>query len=180
MIRLQRMIALFLLLQLFVATGAFAQNQYSGNDRAWAVRGGIGFTDGPDSFLMNFDFETMAREQVAVGLGMQLGVEDDFVIVSPMIYARYIFDMSGFTNEVAKELRPFLQGGTGLTHISVDNRGGDDDGTGFLLSIGGGVDYPLDDSISIGSRMLINVIPGEALNQRVYFSWELISVRYNW
>ena len=179
--RPRRVVAFVLVLQLLAASAALAESNYFSDDaRAWAVRGGIGFTEGPDSFLMNFDFETMVRDEVAVGLGMQLGVEDDFVIVSPMIFGRYIFDMSGFTNEVAKQMQPFVQGGIGISHIDADTRGRDRDDTDFLMSIGAGFDFPLDDSISVGTRMLVNVIPAEVLSQRVYFSWEMISVRYNW
>lgn len=187
MIRLQRLIAFGVFVQLLAVSGAFAQTnrdddygRRSDRDGFWAVRGGVGFTEGPDSFLMNIDFEAMPRDEVAVGLGVQLGVEDDFVIVSPMIFTRFIFDMSGFKNETARQLRPFVQGGAGITYIDVDRRGRDRDETDFLLNVGVGLDFPLDDTVSIGTRMLVNLIPGEVLGQRVYFSWELVSVRYTW
>jgi hypothetical protein len=79
-----------------------------------------------------------------------------------------------------KKLRPFLQGGAGLTYIEEKHPGRDRDATDFLINIGAGVDFPLDDSISIGTRMLVNLIPGEVLDQRVYFNWEILSVRYSW
>jgi hypothetical protein len=28
--------------------------------------------------------------------------------------------------------------------------------------------------------MLVNIIPGEVLSERIYFSWEVISLRYSW
>lgn len=196
MIRFQHVLATGLLIPMLFASFAAAQNnrdfererdrgreRYESsqkNDSRFAVRGGIGFTEGPDSFLMNLDIETMARDEVAVGLGLQLGVDDDFVIISPTLFTRYIFNLSGFENKTMKKLRPFLQGGAGLTYIEENRPGRDRDATDFLINIGAGVDFPLDDSISIGTRMLVNLIPGEVLDQRVYFNWEILSVRYSW
>ena len=196
MIRFQHVLATGFLLPMLFASFAAAQNnrdfererdrgrdRYESsqkNDSRFAVRGGIGFTEGPDSFLMNLDIETMARDEVAVGLGLQLGVDDDFVILSPTLFTRYIFDFSGFENKTMKKLRPFLQGGAGLTYMEENRPGRDRDATDFLINIGAGVDFPLDDSISIGTRMLVNLIPGEVLDQRVYFNWEILSVRYSW
>lgn len=193
MIRNWRWIVCSTLVPLLIASAATAQgtrDDYDRNrDRAgtsrsnslWGIRGGIGFTEGPDSFLMNFDVEHMVRDEVAVGLSLQLGVEDDFVIVTPMLFTRYIFDLSRVDNDALRKLQPFLQGGVGITHMDIDvPRSRDRDGTDFALSLGAGFDYPVNESISLGSRMLVTVIPGEVLNQRVYFSWEILSVRYGW
>ncbi len=144
------------------------------------VRGGIGFTDGPDSFLAAFDIEGLLTQQFAVGLGLQLGVDDDFIIVSPTLFGRYRFDISQIEIRYFDRIRPFAQLGLGITHIDVDRRGRDVDGTDFMLNFGGGFDFIVNEHVEIGTRMLIDVIPAEVLNQRIYFSWELISVRYRW
>lgn len=44
--------------------------------------------------------------------------------------------------------------------------------------VGGGVVFPPNDSIGIGSQMLANIIASETLDERIYFSWEVLSVRY--
>jgi hypothetical protein len=49
-----------------------------------------------------------------------------------------------------------------------------------MVSLGLGLDYPLTDTLGIGSRALLQLIPGQVLNERIYFSWEIISVRYHW
>jgi hypothetical protein len=41
-----------------------------------------------------------------------------------------------------------------------------------------GFDYPMTESISAGSRMLFNFIPGDALGETFYYSWEVASLRY--
>lgn len=145
-----------------------------------AARGGIGFTEGPDAFLANFELEGMLNGRVGVGLAAQLGVEDDFILFSPHLFTRYRFSLRQLEDEYLRRIRPFVQGGVGITHIDVDRGGRDRDATDVLINFGGGLDYPVTHEVEIGTRMLINVIPGEVLNQRIYFSWELISVRYRW
>jgi hypothetical protein len=175
--RFRRTFVLVLVCQLSIASLAYAQSEPA---KLWSLRAGIGFLEDPDAFLMNFEIERFMRDEVAVGLGMQLGVDDDYVVVSPMLFTRYVFDLSGSTNDVVKKLRPFAQAGVGITHIDVETRGRDADGTDFLLSLGAGIDYSLNDSLSIGSRTLINIIPGEVVKERIYFSWEIVSIRYHW
>ncbi len=170
-------IALVLACQLIVASLAHAQAEPA---KPWSLRGGLGFMDDPDAFLLNFEIERFLRDEVAVGLGMQLGVDDDYTVVSPMLFTRYVFDLSGVQNDVIKKLQPFAQAAAGIAHIDTDTRRRDRDGTDFLLSMGAGFDYPLRDPLSIGTRMLVNIIPGEVLNERVYFSWEIVSIRYHW
>lgn len=150
------------------------------DEKLWSVRGGLGFTDDPDSFLLNADIERFVRDEVTVGLAIQLGVDDDYVIVSPMLFTRFVFDLTGFENEFVKRLQPFGQAGAGITHIDVDLPGKDRDGTDFLLSIGAGFDYKLNAPLSLGTRMLVNIVPGEVLGERIYFSWEVVSLRYRW
>ncbi|MFT5441943.1 MAG: hypothetical protein ACI8W3_000985 [Myxococcota bacterium] len=165
-----------------------AQRDYNRNDnrnddryeKVWSVRGGLGFTEDPDSFLLNAEIERFVRDEVTVGLGMQLGVGDDGVIVSPMLFTRFVFDLTSFENEFIKRLQPFGQAGAGITHINKDLPGKDRDGTDFLLSVGAGFEYKLNDPLSLGTRMLVNIIPGEVLSERIYFSWEVISLRYSW
>ncbi|MCP4039314.1 MAG: porin family protein [bacterium] len=166
-----------------LAPTALAQEQERG--RAFergksAVRGGIGFMDGPDAFLANFEFEGFIRDEVAIGVGLQLGVDDDLVVVAPTLFSRFVFDLSRIEHDVLRRFEPFVQGGFGIAHMDAERRGRDRDGTDFLMNFGVGVDYPLNDAVGLGSRMLINVIPTEVLNQRVYFSWEMLSVRYRW
>ncbi|MDP6978576.1 MAG: hypothetical protein QF570_08230 [Myxococcota bacterium] len=147
----------------------------------FGVRGGIGFMEGPDAFVAAFEIETMVTRQVGVGVGTQFGVQDEFIVLSPTVHSRYRFDVSHLENRYLRKLRPFAQAGFGITHLDVDERGGGDkDATDLMFNFGGGFDYPIDEHAELGSRIMINVIPGEVLDQRIYFSWELITVRYRW
>lgn len=183
--QLPRTLALALVCQLLITSLVHAQVRPRGGSLAepaklWSLRGGIGLMEDPDAFLMNFEIERFMRDEVPVGFALQLGVDDDYTVVSPMIFTRYVFNMSTLTNEVARKLQPYVQAGAGITHIDLDRRGRDRDGTDFMVSLGIGLDFPLTDTLGIGSRALLHLIPGQVLNERIYFSWEIISVRYHW
>ena len=108
---------------------------------------------------------------------LHLGLDDDFTIVSPAAYMRYSFDLSGLGVDSSR-LTPFVQGGLGFTHIEVDLPVGDDDDIGFLLSLGFGAEYLLTDRLSLGSKMLFNILPGEVFDEDFYYSWEIAALRY--
>ena len=62
-------------------------------------------------------------------------------------------------------------------------KGVDDDDTQFLLSPGFGVDFRINETVSVGSQMLFNVIPGaihddKPIDDTFYYSWEVIGLRF--
>jgi opacity protein-like surface antigen len=176
-------IALALAFQLLMSGSALAQSQPApaGPGQNWSLRAGLGFTSDPGTFLMNFEAERYMRPEVTAGLAVQLGVDDNTLLVAPMVFGRFIFDLSGFSDDRVRNVKPFVQAGVGFTHLDVDlGRGRNKDDTDFLMSFGFGLDYPLNNTIDVGSRMLINVVPSEVLNERIYFSWEIVSIRYRW
>ena len=62
----------------------------------WSLRTGIGFTAGPDTFLMNFEVPYAFDRWVSVGPMMQVGVTSDDTIVAPTLnVALSIPDMPG-------------------------------------------------------------------------------------
>jgi hypothetical protein len=179
--QLCRSFAFTIVCQLSIASVAHAQEQIQvGPAKPWSLRAGIGLMADPDAFLMNFEIERFMRDEVAVGFALQLGVDDDYTVVSPMVFSRYVFDFSGFENELVSMLQPYVQGGAGLTHIDLDRSGSNGNGTDFLVSLGAGLDIPLNDTLGVGTRVLVNLIPGEVVNQRIYISWEILSIRYLW
>lgn len=181
--RLHSTVVLAFACQLIMSSIAIAQAVpavTADSEKLWGLRGGLGFTADPGTFLLNFEAERFMRDEVTVGVAIHLGVDDDNLLVSPILFTRYIFDLSGSTNDLVKKTKPFVQAGLGFTYLEVDTRSRNKDDTNFLMSFGFGLDYPLNSTIDVGSRMLINVIPGEVLNERLYFSWEVVSIRYSW
>lgn len=145
----------------------------------FSVRTGLGFAIDPDSFLLAFEGDYAITHHISAGVLVELGLDDDLIFVSPVAYGRYRFDLSDFTDEESvHKLFPFLHGGVGLTHWDVDDRPGDDDDTEFLMNFGFGVEYEVAEEVSVVSQMLFNIVPDKVFDERFYYSWEVLSVRY--
>ncbi len=178
---------LVLVVLLLGATHAMAQSvsevsAVGPEGRRWSVQSGLGFTAGPDSFLMGFEADYRMSDHVSVGAALQLGLDDDFTLVSPTGYVRYSFDLKRMgAPETLDRLTPFVQGGLGFTYIKIDVPSAlpvDDDDIGFLMNFGFGAEYSLSDSTSVGSRMLFNVLPANVFGDKFYYSWEVATLRY--
>ncbi|MDJ0853230.1 MAG: outer membrane beta-barrel protein [Myxococcota bacterium] len=175
-----RRLGLFVLLGLVLSSaGASAQTR---EDDRWSLSTGIGFTADPDAFLLGFEGDYRVYRGLSLGAELQLGLDDDFTIVSPTARARYTFDLSGVTrSEFFYRLRPYLQTGLGFTYIEADVPdfpGVDDDDTGLLVNFGFGAEYALTRSLSLNSKMLFNFLPGDVFGESFYYSWEVAGLRY--
>ncbi len=175
-----RRIGLFVLLALVFGSGnATAQSR---EDDRWSVSTGIGFTADPDAFLLGFEGDYRVWQGLSLGAELQLGLDDDFTIVSPTARARYSFDLSRLTrSEFFYRFQPFLQTGLGFTYIEADVPdlpGIDDDDTGFMFNFGLGAEYSLTRSLSVSSKMLFNILPGDVFGEGFYYSWEVAGLRY--
>ena len=151
-------------------------------DRRWSIQSGLGFTAGPDAFLMAYEAGYRMTDHISVGAALQLGLDDDFTVVSPTGFVRYSFDLNSMgAAQTFDRLTPFVQGGLGLTYIKVDLPSGvpvDDDDIGFLMNFGFGAEYSLSESMSLGSRMMFNVLPTDVFGDNFYYSWEVATLRY--
>jgi opacity protein-like surface antigen len=100
--------------------------------------------------------------------------------LSPVAYGRYTANLGAFTDALDR-VDTYLQGGLGFTWWDVDRparAGGDDDDAEFLINFGFGAEYRLTEHVSAGTHMLFNVIPDEIYDERFYFSWEVVTLRY--
>jgi hypothetical protein len=171
-----------LLLSCCLAGGAMAQTQRDrdGNAGHLGVRAGIGFTAGPGTFLTAFELPYYLTDRFSLGPLIQIGVDDRDTLVAPTLNARFApdFGQRKSSNDFVRELAPYLQGGIGLLYLNRDVRGGDIDDTEFLFNLGLGLDFPLTERVSVGTQMLFNVIPGSALGEKFFFSWQLATVEY--
>jgi opacity protein-like surface antigen len=155
------------------------QDSQRGSDGPFSLRTGLGFSIDPDTFLMGFEGDyRIITEGFSVGTQVQLGLDDDLTLVSPVFYGRYTVDLGEF-NRSLDRVAPYLQGGLGFTWWEIDRRfGGDDDDTEFLLNFGFGVEYRLTEHVSAGTHMLFNLIPDKIYGERFYYSWEVATLRY--
>jgi hypothetical protein len=157
-------------------------------DEGWSVGGGIGLTASPTSFLMQLDLPYHFGNGASVGPQLQIGVTGGTTVVSFAANGRYDFDVSMGNADFISDLRPFINGGIGLSYIQQGANIprfwwlGGNDGIGFLMEFGGGLAYQLNDHVSLETAMQFNIIPdgaGPRDNDHFYWSWQMLGVRYH-
>ncbi len=156
----------------------------------FSVQAGLGFfasdvVDGVpedgDGFLLNFEGSYHIDQNWSAGVDFQFGFDDDFLLFSMPFYGRYEFGNLPVDAPYFSKMRPFAKAGLGFTFIDIDlaaGAAGDDDDTGFLFLIGGGMAYPINDNFSLESTMQFNITTNDFFEDDFYFSWEIISLRY--
>lgn len=147
-------------------------------EQGFSLEPGIGFTAGPNTFLMALTAPYAFDRHFSLGPRLEIGVADNRVLVAPSANARYAFDLTGIDDDLLRRLRPYLQGGFGIAYVKKDRPGGDDDGVGGLIDLGFGMEYPLNTQVSLGSGMLFHIVPGSPAGETFYFSWEMLSARF--
>jgi hypothetical protein len=142
-------------------------------DRSIAI--GVGTTYGPDTFLLTGDADFYQSDRLAIGPSLQLGVHDDAGIIAPSCHVKFVFPIERKSDDPL--FMPFVQGGAGLCWIQKD-RPGDDDGLGFLLQAGGGLEVRFDERYALASTLLINILPAEVVDEHAYLSWQIVQFSF--
>ena len=117
---------------------------------AWSGGGAIGFLGNtPDgtAFATNLNADYFVTPQVSLGPLAQIAATGNLFQFGLSGQAKLWFDLPDFD----KRLRLNLQGGMGFLH--ADLRTSD---TSWLIPIGVGLDYALDEKLSLTSTFLIN------------------------
>jgi hypothetical protein len=133
---------------------------------------GIGFTDGPDSFLVGFELDFWQSDRLAIGPMLQLGLDDNVEMFAPSLHAKYRFPLGSDT----KRLSAFAQGGIGILALERDQLPGDDDDVGLMLQMGGGIEFQLESNAFLASTILIDLMPDDVLGENAIFTWQLVQV----
>jgi hypothetical protein len=141
-----------------------------------AAKTGLGFTLSPDDFLLILQADYFLTNNFSIGPLLQFGVDDDPFIFAPTLNFQGMFDLPGAGME---RLKPFVQGGIGVVYMNKDrpNRPNVDD-TGFLINVGGGFEYFVTDRLSLGNNIMFNIMPDDVLGDHFFFSWQFVTVRY--
>jgi hypothetical protein len=141
----------------------------------WSLRAGMGFTADPDDFLLNFELPYRFDQYVSVGPMIQVGLGERRYIVAPT--ANLTITIPDMPGETLDRFHPHFFGGIGFAVIENEERGGSNRGAGFLANAGVGVDYALSERVSVGSRMIFNFLPGRTLDEKFFYSWEIIGLK---
>lgn len=134
---------------------------------------GVGLTDDPDTLLtvigMGFDL----RPDLALAPMLQLGLDDHETLIAPTIGFEATLPLEGIDPLILRAMA-----GVGVIYLEEERRSGDDDDLAFLLNFGLGADVVLSEGLSVGTRLLINVIPQEVLDEHTIVSWEVVGLRF--
>ena len=174
---------LILAISFFLTHTAWAQTQTSssGMDASkFSVQTGIGFfaDDNFDGFLLNFEGSYHIDQSWSAGVDFQLGFDDDFLLFSMPFYGQYDFGNIPGDVPILSDMHPFARLGLGFTYAEFEAGPIDIDDTGFLFVMGGGLAYPINDNLSVESRMQFNITTNDFFEDDFYFTWELVSLRY--
>ena len=175
-----KMIILVLAVSLIAATSATAQGSDGPGASRFSVQTGIGFfaEDDWDGFLWTADGLYHFDEHWSAGVQLDVGVEDDLTLLSMPFYGRFDSPNLPVDQPDLAKLRFFAKTGIGFTYAEIDTRGRDDDDTGFLFMIGGGLAYPINEHFSLESAMQFNITTNDYFDDDFYYSWEVLGVRY--
>ncbi|MEQ8768106.1 MAG: hypothetical protein RL885_29655 [Planctomycetota bacterium] len=135
---------------------------------------GLGGTFDPDTFLITGHADFYLSDHVAIGPLLQVGVDDDYTIIAPSFTLKGSVDVE----TAGPRLRPFVLGGVGFAFIEDDGRPRfkDDDDIGVMLNAGIGIDLFIAEDISIGASVIVNVLPGEVLDETLFVSLQVLTI----
>jgi hypothetical protein len=162
-------------------SGADASNaappESSEGERAWAFQSGVGFTIGPDMFLVPFVLETKIAPELWIGPSVQVAVSDDETFFAPGAELRWVLAEGAPNGEFLDRVSPFFTAGIGLAYLEKERRAGDDDDWGLLLDVGLGAEFRIDERISVGSRMVFDWFPADLVGEHFLFTWQVVTLR---
>ena len=79
--------------------------------------------------------------------------------------------------EALDRFHPNFSAGVGFAVLENEDRGGGNRDAGFLVNAAFGVDYALSERVAVGSRMILNFLPGATLDESFVYSWEILGIR---
>jgi hypothetical protein len=130
--------------------------------KGWIFSGGLGLTISPETFLITPQLEYEHDNRLSYGPLVQAGVASGGSIFTVSGSVRYVLGNH-------PKLKPSVEGGFGMAF-----------GTGFANSVGVhimagmGFDYKLDNQMSLGTMIRLNLAPPL---KTVFMSWPLIVFR---
>ena len=166
-----RTAALTCLLLALAASTAHAQTR--GRGETASVRGGVGFTVDPGSFLVGVEVPFAISENVAIGPSAQFGVSDDTTFAAPTWLAEFRLPMGD------NPFMPFAQAGVGAAYLEKERRGRDRDDWGLLLDLAVGGDFWVTDQFAVGTKATFHWMPDDVAGEHFLFSWQVLNGRFS-
>ncbi len=116
----------------------------------WTVGGAIGFlgnTPDDTAFALNLHVDRFLNPQVSVGPLLQMAFTGDMTQTGLSAQGKYWMDLPGTSNR----LKLVMQAGIGFVHSDFRNSD-----TSWLIPLGVGLDYKVDETVTLTSTFLLN------------------------
>jgi len=161
-------IALLVCLLLPVAAAAQRQERRTGQFTLGVDIGLQAATADATAFALGLSGDYFITHNFSVGPLLQFGFTDDLFQIGPTIQAKYTFDLPA-----NPKLKLHLQGGIGFIYAELNGgKKGDGNDTSFLIPLGFGGEYRLNQQFSIGSTVLFNITDlDDVRNENFFFTW---------
>ena len=138
---------------------------------------GLGRTFEPATTALHLAMHYAPWDHFTLGPEVLLGLDEDRFLLAPVITLKNTFKppLAALTGCLAH-----LEGGLGFVYMDRDRAGGtpSDDDTAFLVSIGGGLEYPLQEDVTLVSTLKLQHAPGGVLDQHTWVSWEMLGLKF--
>lgn len=145
-------------------------------DEGWSVKGGLGFTADPETFLVNLEAQKTIGDWLAVGPMVQLGFDDDWTIFAPTLNATV--RPFHFTSDGWDRIVPYAFVGAGLGVLHDDDARNDETSAGFLIDLGTGLEFRVTEHVYLGSQVMFDFLPKQTQGQKFVFAWQIGGLRY--
>lgn len=160
---MHRTIMILSLLAVLASTPSEARRRSSAGTKSWLASGGIGLTLSPDTLLLSPQLEIKHKKNFYYGPLLQLGLGSG-TIVTASGTLRFLLGNH-------PHLRPSVEAGFGIAAAS----GVGSSSVGLHILAGMGVDYVIDQQISIGTMVRLNFTPPL---KTFFASWPLLIGRF--
>lgn len=137
---------------------------------------GIGFTDGPDTFLLGGEADFPVNQRLSIGPMLQLGFDDNTTLIAPSFQAKYRIPLEYGSGPSA--FTPFVQGGIGAAYLDKSDMSGDHSGVGLLVHIGGGVEMQLDKDLVLATNLQADLLPVHVAGEGFMWSWQILQLGF--
>lgn len=137
---------------------------------------GLGFTADPTAFNFSVQGDFPVGRSVIIGPLLQAAASDDEELLALTFNLKKEVEVNVEVEGDSWSFYPSAQIGVGGAYLEKENRPGDDDDFGALVNFGLGLRAPLDRHVSVGTGILFNVMPGEVLDERFFFTWQVFQM----
>ncbi len=174
--RFLMVIALAMVVNVALSSMAEAQQSAAGNRTGrFGFGAALGIhTDTPDGTALALGIydDYYLTHEFSIGPLIQMGFTDDLFQVGLSAQAKFTFAVAG-----VPELKPHVQGGMGLIHADLDRRGREEDDTSYLIPLGIGAEYKLNNAVTLDNTFLFNFTDLDVRDENFFFTW-LIGLKF--